>query len=742
MSRENFFNILELSPNENNEEIITKAMKKKQAEWSKLRNHPSKGRIAQKNLSLLKDIKKIMLNSDLRAKEAKSLLKETQKNQHNLEAELNKQIELLSSKGKIYKSEFKKLKENFSSFKDIKNRIKVEILNDIQTSTLKSQTQNSNKSFLPTLERSTLQKINASLKILNKRDLYHFLGVSSTLSIIELKKVIEKKYLQNNKSASKTAEVTSISELLGMLKSIIHDKNRKQLYDNHIILTKLSKLDELIEVSGKNDVIEKEEYLFIYEEGKANNLSEDIIKKYIDFFAKARNIKVEIPDFTKPIKFRNKENNNEQLFNLIRTNEPRDIEDLLKNNSNININQKNQHGSTPLILATYSGHLKIVKILIENGADINLTSNDKTTPLIWATVGSHTAIVRYLLNNNADINAKDKHGFTALMWAASKSNESLIKIFLQYDADTQIKNYNSESASELAKKAGNIRLFYIIKDHKGADKANLRENIIKAVSNNDLIYLSKQYGVKFNEITDKDNNNILHLAIQKGKRDVIDWILTNNKVNVNSQNNQGNTPLIEAILNNDDITVSNLLKEKSLEINKQDNNGYTGLIHAVNTDNEYLIKTLLNHNAKMEIEDNNGNRALTIAVWQNKRTLVRLLIDNGAKTDIKTNSGKTLLDLAEERNNKSMIDYLSMYITRPHPIKTIHNSAQPTRNTDSTKTKKESSSTSKKDTAHKSSSAKDNTHNSTTPNHTKGDNKKKDKDKENKKNKKPWWKFW
>ncbi len=735
MSRENFFNILELSPNENREDIITKAMKKKQAEWSKLRNHPSKGRIAQKNLSLLKEIKKVMLNNDLRAKEAQALLKETQRDQHKLEAELNKQIELLSSKGKIYKSEFKKLKEKFSSFKNIENRIKVKIVNDTQTSTLKSQTQNSNESFLPTLERSTLQKINASLKILGKRDLYHFLGVSSSLSLVELKKVIEKKYLQNNKSASKTAEVTSTSELLGMLKSIIHDKSRKQLYDNHIILTKLKKLDELMEISGKNGVIEKEEYLFIYEEGKLSDLPEDVIKEYIDFFAKNRSIKLEIPDFSKPIKFRRKENNEEQLFNLIRSNEPRDIEDLLKNNSNININQKNKHGSTPLILATYSGYLKIVKILIENGADINLTSNDNTTPLIWATVGNHIAIVRYLLNNNADIDAKDKHGFTALMWAASKNNESLVKIFLQYGADTQVKNYNSETAYELAKKAGNIRLFYIIKDHKGNDKINLKENIIKAVNNNDLIYLSKQYGVKFNEITDKDGNNILHLAIQKKKRDIIDWILTNRKINVNSQNNQGNTPLIEAILNDDGITVSNLLKERSLDINKQDNNGYTGLIHAVNRENEYLIKTLLNHNAKMEIEDNNGNRALTIAVWQNKRSLVGLLIDNGAKTDIKTNSGKSLLDLAEERNNKSMIDYLLMYIT-PRMDEAVTHPAENSKSHSTGNTKK---TTNKKG---KFTSSKMNKEESIQAIKEQNGTASKKAEKEKKKDKKPWWKFW
>ncbi|PWF94171.1 Ankyrin repeat protein [Spiroplasma poulsonii] len=48
------------------------------------------------------------------------------------------------------------------------------------------------------------------------------------------------------------------------------------------------------------------------------------------------------------------------------------------------INHKNQFGNTPLILASQNGHTEIVKLLIENGAKINHKNQFGNTPLILA----------------------------------------------------------------------------------------------------------------------------------------------------------------------------------------------------------------------------------------------------------------------------------------------------------------------------------------------------------------------
>jgi len=77
----------------------------------------------------------------------------------------------------------------------------------------------------------------------------------------------------------------------------------------------------------------------------------------------------------------------------------------------------------------------VVKILLDNGADVNATTNDDNgwTALMIAADRNHEDVVEILLDKGADVNATDKHDQTALMKAASKGHvavENLINDFL------------------------------------------------------------------------------------------------------------------------------------------------------------------------------------------------------------------------------------------------------------------------------------------------------------------------
>jgi formylglycine-generating enzyme required for sulfatase activity len=72
MPKENFYILLELSPAENDTSRINAAIKKKQVEWSKQRNHPTKGRRAQRYLGLIPENKKVMADPRLAQAEAKA----------------------------------------------------------------------------------------------------------------------------------------------------------------------------------------------------------------------------------------------------------------------------------------------------------------------------------------------------------------------------------------------------------------------------------------------------------------------------------------------------------------------------------------------------------------------------------------------------------------------------------------------------------------------------------------------
>jgi len=96
----------------------------------------------------------------------------------------------------------------------------------------------------------------------------------------------------------------------------------------------------------------------------------------------------------------------------------------------INYNVTDADGFTPLMWASYYGHLYFVKCLLHDEFGsfkvyVNITDNNGYTALMHASDCGHVDIVRYLLNARnlnptLDIHIKNKNGDTALMCASTR----------------------------------------------------------------------------------------------------------------------------------------------------------------------------------------------------------------------------------------------------------------------------------------------------------------------------------
>ena len=102
---------------------------------------------------------------------------------------------------------------------------------------------------------------------------------------------------------------------------------------------------------------------------------------------------------------------------------------LLKNKANINASSP--YG-TALMAAVFKGHKQAALLLLEQGADPNISDENKATALQMSALFNHNDIAAYLLRFGADVNTKDFRGNKALDYAILKQNETIIKLLNTY----------------------------------------------------------------------------------------------------------------------------------------------------------------------------------------------------------------------------------------------------------------------------------------------------------------------
>jgi ankyrin repeat protein len=126
------------------------------------------------------------------------------------------------------------------------------------------------------------------------------------------------------------------------------------------------------------------------------------------------------------------------------------VEDLLKRGANPNI--LNGAKETPLMLVCERGTLEDVKLLVENGADVNVKGDGEQSAIYLAARYGAYDILEYLCKiEGADLNAAwDFIGYTPLIQAAEDNDIEAVRILCGNGADSTIKDKEGKTAIEIA----------------------------------------------------------------------------------------------------------------------------------------------------------------------------------------------------------------------------------------------------------------------------------------------------
>jgi ankyrin repeat protein len=124
-------------------------------------------------------------------------------------------------------------------------------------------------------------------------------------------------------------------------------------------------------------------------------------------------------------------------------------------------------GWTPLHLAAFFGHAKIVELLLGRDADVAARSRNANgnTPLHAALAGNHKFVAGLLMGAGADVNAADAAQWRPLHIASANNNLDAIRTLIAQGADVSAPNADAKTALSLAQEKNQREAAALLRRH-------------------------------------------------------------------------------------------------------------------------------------------------------------------------------------------------------------------------------------------------------------------------------------
>ena len=348
--------------------------------------------------------------------------------------------------------------------------------------------------------------------------------------------------------------------------------------------------------------------------------------------------------------------------------------------SSITQNLVNYNEKTPLEVAAFYNNQKLIKKLIDKGADINesfilsiekgdfVTFNNiltygvdinqkgslssdinyffskRRSPLASAIKTGNENIYQTLINKGADINATTNFYATPLVIATEKGDINAVTFLIKKGAEI---NKHSHPKEYTIDKDGYIN-FNQNKGYTALMSAAHYGHI-------DIVKLLIENGADIN-VRGYNGLTPLLLAAYEGYSDIVK-LLTGKGAIIDIKQHDNSTPLMRAA-EKGHIEVINCLIEKGADINAKNSFGSTALLIASLLGHFDVVRLLIDNGGKISDNNDTGVTLLMAAVLSGNVDIVKLFIDKGSDISKKNKSGVTSLMLAAEMGFTTIAELL------------------------------------------------------------------------------------
>lgn len=346
-----------------------------------------------------------------------------------------------------------------------------------------------------------------------------------------------------------------------------------------------------------------------------------------------------------------------KLMNAIDDKNFKKIKHLLMNGADINFSS--MKGRTPLIRAIFSKNIEILKLILSYNPIVNSNTKPHLSEPIWVAMDfTEYKMVEMLIDAGAEVNVRNHLGNTILHTAVDTNNLELVKKILKTNININAINNNGLKAIFYAKNSKNSEIIELINNYEESKEKYKEKNIVNLMSEKNekpVIESFEDEGLLKVGETDDEGNNALIEAIFMNNTTRIEKLLKLG-ANVNYINPKNKwTPLIAAIAQNNEESIK-LLVKYNVDTNLS-NTSVNSLWFAMFNYKYDILELLIKARANINIL-HNKNSLLHYAVARNNIKLVSLLLANGINTNIVDSKGNTAKKLAKKYNYIEILELL------------------------------------------------------------------------------------
>jgi ankyrin repeat protein len=306
---------------------------------------------------------------------------------------------------------------------------------------------------------------------------------------------------------------------------------------------------------------------------------------------------------------------------------------LLENGADVN--SVDLSGWTPLHYASLRADFPLVHTLLQEKADPKPRGRDGLTPLHCAAIGGNSDVVMALVQTGADLNAHDSLGNTALHWAAFQGHSDAVRNLWQ--------NTNRTSRNRDGRTP--IHLAVIGKNYDVLDSIPALGLQDVDVTNRDgrtpLSYAAENGCVKLVELfarsgspdlVDRLRRSPLAWAIKGGHAGAVEALLATGNVDIHLKDKDRNSPFSHTVTGGQGSILLPLFATGQVAVDA-DSAGSWGtelLLEAVRSGDVVFVKFLLSlSGVRSRLSRATGGYLLSIAAEGGHETITELLLDPG-----------------------------------------------------------------------------------------------------------------